>query len=387
MQKSTHVRIQLPAGNSVFISDTPEAWWSTDGASGYVDPTILAPDPDQPRKFMRGGKLDELRDSIAERGVRQAITVTPRTCAPWVTLSPKHRNAYFVIVSGHRRAECARATKLGAVPIQVVIYPNENEHRTDAGLLNACRDDLSELEEGFEFVRLRDTGATVESIRKAWGYKSAQQVFNRINLTKLHPDLQKLTVADANGIREISITVAGILGGVKAPNADELDTLATNVAGSVDAHKVTGYDDFEHLADDDRRFAMQKILVAVIKKRNLSAVRAGELIRDLTLSFGGAKYAHDKTERYQPARRRELLKSLLKEVQGSVIVDWRREEFRRIFELVPYEEVEKFEKELHAAADVLTGIAKILESLRRSKRPTHPEVQKLMASRTAKSNA
>ncbi len=379
--------VRLPSGSLVTISDEPEKWWQIDGRSGYVHPSYLAPDPDQPRKHMHSGKLDELEMSIAERGVRQAITVTPRSRAPWVHLADEHRHAFFIVVSGHRRLASARKVGLLAVPIQVVIYADENEHRTDAGILNACRDDLTELEEGFEFVRLREAGATLESIRKAWGYKAQMQVYNRMNLTKLHPEIQKLIMPDSDGKRQFSITVAGILGGVKAPTADELDDLAMNVMAIVDAMEVAGYESFENLSEDERRFAMQKIMVAVIRKRHLNAVRAGEFIRDHSLRFG-TEVDHGtygkRSRRYEPAKRKEVLSNLVKEVAGSVVIDWKPDELRRIFELSTREEVDEYITKLKAADDVLTGIMRVLSGIRDAKRPTPPEVLKLTGKRTGK---
>lgn len=46
----THVR--LPDGTEVTVHDTPTDWWEVDGATGYINPVLLIPDPTNPAKVL-----------------------------------------------------------------------------------------------------------------------------------------------------------------------------------------------------------------------------------------------------------------------------------------------------------------------------------------------
>ncbi len=375
--------ITLPDKTVVEVAHAAEKWWTMHNRSGYVNPCNLAPDPDQPRRKMGEAKLKELYASVKERGVREPLTVTPRSHAPWVRVCAAHESCFFVIVSGHRRNTAALNAGLEAVPIRVVLYPNEDEHRTDAGLLNACRDDLTELEQGYDFVRLRSTGVSFDKISSSYGI-NVMQIYNRMNLTKLHPDLQKQLEVDSKGKRKLTITVGGILGSAKEPTLDELNKMSDRFIDIIDVKSVTGFDTFESLDADARRFAMQKLMVAVINKRHLNCDLAAEFIREQTLAFAAyiRKDAKHKTERYQPARRKDVLGTISHVVCSSVVLDWKPDEYRRIFELSSREEVENYLKDFDEAKLILENISKILRKIRDEKKPTSPEVIRLMNRRT-----
>jgi hypothetical protein len=122
------------------------------------------------------------------------------------------------------------------------------------------------------------------------------------------------------------------------------------------------------------------MLFAVIKKRNLSAVQAVDLIRDhrlkLSASHGGGHT--QKAERYQPRRRKDLIETLVKQVTGSLVVGWPAGELRRVFGNDSREEVEHFIALLRSGSDVLDGLIKELETIRATKKATRPEVLELM---------
>ena len=86
-----------------------------------------------------------------------------------------------------------------------------------------------------------------------------------------------------------------------------------------------------------------------------------------------------KTERYQPRRRKAIIRNLVNEVTGSVVMDWSPEEFKKIFELSTREEVEEFISLLQDGAEFLDGLVKILRKIRDGKSPTHPEALKIMS--------
>lgn len=378
MLTKTQKHVTLPDGTQVLTSETPEPWWAHNDTTGYMDPRLLAPDPDQPRKRMNPTKLAELEKSIATCGVREVITITPRAHAPWARVEPRHEHLSHVIVSGHRRVEAALKAELRAVPVRIRIYQNEPMHRTDGGVLNSCRDDLTELEQGFDYLREKKAGKTIAQIADAHGINQ-QTAHNRINLTKLHPDLHQLLALDSHGKKRLlPMYPAGILGGLKAPTAQELEDLAVNFADTVNATQVTGHDSFEKLDEDARRFAMQKLLAHVIVTRKLNSVRAAEFIHDRTLRFSAGRLYPRKTTRYQPARRKDILANLASEVVGSSIIDWSPGEFRRVFDNSSREDIDVFIQKLKDAQAVFDGLIKILTGIRNSKRATSAEVMQLM---------
>lgn len=370
--------VALPDGDKVKISTQPEGWWSTHNASGYVDPAMIAPDPKNPRKYMNHARLAELNESVKARGVRQQLIVTPRHLVPWVTVDPEHEKCFFVAVSGHRRRSAAINANLRAVPVKVAIYAFEKDHRMDMSLLNKGQDDLSPLEEGYEIVELQSLGWKIDDLCKSFGFE-APKLYGRMHLTKLHPSLQQLLDVDVPKGKRIPITLGGALGAVKAPTVEELEELYKTFHAAIPRIEVVPNKDWENLDDDDLRFGLQHILLAVIRQRVLNATRAAEFIKERTLSLqAGRSASGKKTERYQPRRRKDVLETLLKEVAGSVVVDWTPEEFNRIFELSPREEVEAYLKKIGASQNILAKLTQILASIRDKKKPTHPDALKFM---------
>lgn len=367
--------VTLPNGEIVTVSASQEEWWTLNGGTGYLHPSLIAPDPAQPRKAMNPNKLAELHGSIATVGVRESITVTPRSLAPWASVEAKHEGAFFLIVSGHRRWNGASLAELKAVPVKVNIYASAKEHYLDGSLLNAGREDLSPIEEGWELVRLREQGWKIDALAKMFGM-SLPQLYGRMNLTKLHPNIQKLLDPELPPKQRLSTTVGGMLGGVAAPTMEQLEKLCEEHQAA--AKQVGALP--EELDDDERRFHLQQVLLCVIQMRGLNSTRAIEFIRDRTLKLkGGGTHAGAKTERYQPQRRKDILENLLKEVNGTVIMDWPPTEFRRIFEYASYEDIDAIMKKLQAASEFLGGLSGILLKLRDEKKPTRPEVLALIA--------
>ncbi len=374
--------VVLPDDKRVTVCDTEESWWTVHGATGYLDPALLAPDLDQPRKDMDPGKLDVNFQSISEKGVLDYLVITPRTLAPWARVAKEHEGLFHLVVSGHRRRRNALRAKLGAVPVRIAIYPNENAYRTEAGLLNAGRDDLNELEQGFEFVRLRSTGATYRQIRSAWGINE-QQVHGRIHLTRLHPDLHRLLIKDKAEKRVLSITAGGILGGLKVPTAQELDELSSKFVSIVDPIGATGHESYDALNDDERRFAEQKLLVAVMRKKRLNAVCAAEFFRTKSLIFvvkkrGASRHDSESAEKHQPARRKDILSTFVRQVVESQVALWPSQELERLYANSTHEEVDAAMKEIKAGGDVFLSILRTLGAIRDKKHRTSAEVLALM---------
>lgn len=378
MSKPMVETVTLPDGTEATVTDRPEAWWTSQKASGYVRPSMLAPDPRQPRQSMDPERLAALHRSIAQSGVRETLVVTPLHLTPWADVEEQYKGCFFLIVSGHRRWNGTNLAEIGAIPIEVRIYKSRRDHHLDRSLLNKGRDDLTELDEGYEILNLREDGWKIDELTAHFGI-AVPQLYNRINLTKLHPDIQQmlLPVPGERKKKPLPTTVAGILGGVKTPTSDELETLFEDL-GEHSNHKRTE-ESFDGLDDDARRFELQRLLLGVVKRRNLSSEQAVEFIREQTLQLKASQGASGrKTQRYQPKRRKEILSNLLKDVTGSVVMDWTPTEFRRIFELASREEVAVYVKRLGVTAELLHGLCKVLAEIRDEKKEVSPEVRALI---------
>lgn len=346
----------LPDGSTVEVSAVPLPWWTTQHGSGFVSPTLCAPDPHQPRKHISEESAIEMCESVTASGVREPITVTPRHLAPWVTIDPQHEHAYFVIVSGHRRWTGATRAELEAIPVRVRIYASAQEHRLEASILNKDRENLTPLEEGFEIIDLREVGWTMKEICAHFGGVSEPHLYTRMNLTRLAPDIQAQLDPKLSEKRRLPVGMAGDLGSINVPTVEELDEILE--ALGPEAHPEDGFDVlFEELDEDGRRFELQRMFLRVIQKKHLKAARATNLIKDHALRLNAKKEAPGKkAQRFQPARRRKIVDSLLTEIIGSVLSDWRPTDFHDAYDTASSEELSDVLKRFCDARASLDGI-------------------------------
>lgn len=368
--------VQKTNGATMVAPEAMPEWWHEDEASGRVDPALLAPDSEQPRRHMEETALEELTESVASVGVREPITVTPCDKAPWSTMANAHLGLPFLIVSGHRRAAAALKAQLDSVPIRVRIYANAQEHELDRSLLNKNRADLTELEEGYEIVRLKEKGLTLSELGKAFGC-SVSHLYNRMHLTALHPSLQEMLDPALPAKRRLPTTIGAALGSVKVPTAEELEELHSSF-GELTTQSV---DEVEYLNDNERRLHAQLLLHDVIRARNLNSVRAVAFVKEhvLKLSASGTG-RHSRFKRQEPARRREYFDTWLNNLSDTPIIDWRPDEWRRVFEYMSYEDLEEIIDKVQETYGLLGQIKKRLESIKSTKKPMPEVVRKVLNS-------
>lgn len=368
--------VQITSGATSIAPETVPAWWHEDEASGRIDPALLAPDPEQPRRHMEATALEELTESVAAVGVREPITVTLRDKAPWSTVAEEHQGRPFLVVSGHRRLAAALTAQLNSVPIRVRVYADVREHELDRSLLNKNRADLTELEEGYEIVRLKEKGLTLGELSRAFGC-SVTHIYNRMHLTALHPNLQKMLDPTLSSKRRLPTTIGAALGSVKVPTIEELDDLHTSFKG-LTTQSAGG---IEFLDDDERRLHAQLLLHDVIKARGLSSVRAVAFVKEHSLKLSASGTGrHPRLRRAEPARRREQFDAWLSGLSDTPIVDWRPEEWRRVFEYVPYEDLQGIIDAVQDVHGLLGEIEKRLVSIQSTKKPTPEAVRQALGS-------
>ena len=140
---------------------------------------FLVPNRDQPRKNFNETSLDELSQSIKQKGILLPILVRP--------LNDKE----FQIIAGERRWRAAQKAGLNEVP---VIVKNFNESEVlEIGLIeNMQRENLSAIEEALGFEKLqKEYNYTQENLSKILS-KSRAYVANALRLLSLPHKVQQL---------------------------------------------------------------------------------------------------------------------------------------------------------------------------------------------------
>lgn len=157
--------------------------------------TDLQPDPDQPRKSFDAASMDELTQSIRERGVDTPILVCPLPNKPG-----KYR-----IVFGERRWRASKAAGRPTIPARIRVMTEAQI--AEAQLVeNAQRADMLPMEEAHAFDNLRAKfGYTIDELVLKSG-KSEKLVRQRLRLMSLPAAAQtalqegKLRLGVANAI-------------------------------------------------------------------------------------------------------------------------------------------------------------------------------------------
>lgn len=166
---------------------------------------LIEPDPNQPRGSM--GDLEELMQSIRDKGVLEPILVRP-------IASPTGRGAQtYRIISGERRFQASRAISLEEIPA-IVMEVEEDEALEIALIENLQRKDLTPFEEAEGYRALGEIhGYTQEQIASAVS-KARSSVTESLQLLKMSQRVRG--AADALGVHSKSL----LLGVQKAADGD-----------------------------------------------------------------------------------------------------------------------------------------------------------------------
>jgi ParB family transcriptional regulator, chromosome partitioning protein len=159
---------------------------------------LVQPNPEQPRRAFSKPELDELAESIRERGVIQPILVRP---LPDVA-------GEYQIIAGERRWRAAQQAGLRQIPA-LVRDLTPQEVMEVALIENIQRADLNALEEarGYQLMSER-FNRNAEEIARVVG-KSRSHVANTIRLTRLpagvqaHVEAGRLTAGHARALLDL----------------------------------------------------------------------------------------------------------------------------------------------------------------------------------------
>ena len=150
-------------------------------ASREVPIEKLRPNPFQPRQSFSDGDLDDLAQSIREKGILQPIVVRP------VPGDPQS----FQIVAGERRWRAAQRAQIHQVPV-VIKELNDSEALEVAIVENVQRTDLNAVEEAAGYQALMDQfDHTQEQLAQIIG-KSRSHIANQLRLLTLPQGVREL---------------------------------------------------------------------------------------------------------------------------------------------------------------------------------------------------
>jgi len=137
----------------------------------------VQPNPLQPRKNFAEGQLQELVDSIREKGILQPLMV-------------RRKGDGYELIAGERRWRAAQKAGMKEVPI-LVKDVSESEMLELSLIENIQREDLNPIEEAEAFKRLMEQfHLTQEEISQRVG-KDRATIANTIRLLKLPPEVKK----------------------------------------------------------------------------------------------------------------------------------------------------------------------------------------------------
>ncbi|WP_300518443.1 ParB/RepB/Spo0J family partition protein [Aliiroseovarius sp.] len=169
------------------VSQEPEAAPDRPRRADQMVPVErIFPNPDQPRRHFTKERLDDLANSIREKGVIQPLILRK---------NPRDDDTYE-IVAGERRWRAAQQAQLHEVPAIIREY-NDTEALEVAIIENIQRADLNAIEEAQGYRDLMNRfGHTQEKVSEALG-KSRSHIANLLRLLNLPDEVQDMVIDGA----------------------------------------------------------------------------------------------------------------------------------------------------------------------------------------------
>jgi ParB family chromosome partitioning protein len=200
---------------------------------------LIRPNPNQPRQHFDEAALEELADSIREKGILQPILVRPIT----------EPGFEYEIVAGERRWRAAQRAQLHRVPV-IVKSLTDGESLELALVENVQRRDLNPVEAAHGYQRLIDEfGYSQEKVGQMVG-KSRSAVANQLRLLGLPDSVQAMlrdgrltegharTLLSAADPAALAEQIAGE--GLTVRQAEELASVRRRVERSTDGGAPKG---------------------------------------------------------------------------------------------------------------------------------------------------
>ncbi|MDD5129785.1 MAG: ParB/RepB/Spo0J family partition protein, partial [Candidatus Omnitrophica bacterium] len=142
----------------------------------YVSPDEIKPNPFQPREDFDQQNIEELAQSIKEKGVIQPLLV-------------RRKGDSYELIAGERRLRASKYLGIKEIPI-VVRDVNDQDSLELALIENIQREELNPIEEAHAYQHLMDKfQVTQEKISEVLG-KSRVSITNTLRLLKLPHEIQ-----------------------------------------------------------------------------------------------------------------------------------------------------------------------------------------------------
>ena len=146
----------------------------------WINPTLLKPNPHQPRLEFNQKQLDELCESIKVNGILQPIIIE----------QVENSDNTFYIIAGERRTRASIMAGLSKVPVQLRKF-DEQQKLEMALIENIQRADLNPIEEATAYYNLiQMADLSQDEVAKRVG-KNRSTVANAIRLLRLPEDIKK----------------------------------------------------------------------------------------------------------------------------------------------------------------------------------------------------
>tara|TARA_Y100001968_G_scaffold149432_1_gene136668 strand:- start:1612 stop:2469 length:858 start_codon:yes stop_codon:yes gene_type:complete len=149
-----------------------------DPGVSYVKVSEIKPNPNQPRRNFDSKALDELSNSINEKGVITPITI-------------RQLDKGYEIIAGERRWRAAKKAKLKSIPSYILNIDSEAEMMEVALIENIQRENLNAIEEAEGYAVLNSKyDLSHEDIAKTIG-KKRTTISNALRLLKLPAEIRR----------------------------------------------------------------------------------------------------------------------------------------------------------------------------------------------------
>ena len=149
-----------------------------DSGVSYVKVSEIKPNPNQPRRNFDSKALDELSNSINEKGVITPITI-------------RQLDKGYEIIAGERRWRAAKKAKLKSIPAYILNIDSEAEMMEVALIENIQRENLNAIEEAEGYAVLNSKyDLSHEDIAKTIG-KKRTTISNALRLLKLPAEIRR----------------------------------------------------------------------------------------------------------------------------------------------------------------------------------------------------
>lgn len=216
--------------------------------------SLIKPNPYQPRIDFETESLEELKQSIKEKGVIQPITV-------------RKKNNFFELIAGERRLRAAIEIELEKIPAYIIEVDTKEEMLEMAIIENVQREKLNPIEQALAFQRLiTECKLTQDDVAQKIG-KDRTTVTNLLRLLKLPEEIKK-TVKSG----EISVGHARTLVSVEEPEDQKTLWLKT-IKNSYSVRKL------EKLVKEISQVKTKKNIIA--KKDSIYIQKIEENLRNI----------------------------------------------------------------------------------------------------------